>query len=92
MKDISGREYVRTMSDDAVDYFLDIASYYHQYGNFTMLQSVNWAKPEPLEENIDIFKTSLCAPQKGSCSCPFGSNVHYGAKTKDGDIYNIDLT
>ena len=29
IRNISGDEYVSTMSDDAVDYFLDIAVYYH---------------------------------------------------------------
>ena len=69
------------MSDDAVDYFLDFAGYYHQYGNFTLIMYSNqWAQSEPLEQ-IDIYKTSWCALQKGSCSCPFGSKVHFGAKT-----------
>jgi len=50
IRNISGSEYVATMSDDAIGYFLDMAVYYHHYGNFSMLNSIDWAKPEPLEE------------------------------------------
>ena len=50
IRNISGSEYVATMSDDAIGYFLDMAVYYHNYGNFSMLNSIDWAKPEPLEE------------------------------------------
>ena len=39
IRDISGEQYVETMSDDAINYFLDIAVYYHQYGNFSLLNS-----------------------------------------------------
>lgn len=82
------------MSDSAVDYFLDFASYYHKYGNsfnsFYMYNSQQSAIPEPEEEEeIDIFKTSLCAAQKSKCECPFGSDVHFGSKTSDDQI---DLT
>lgn len=33
LRNISGEDYVKTMSDKAVDYFLDFARYYHKYGN-----------------------------------------------------------
>lgn len=61
IRNISGDEYVRTMSDDAVDYFLDIAVYYHQYGNFSLFESNQWGKPEPIEEEVDYMKTQWCA-------------------------------
>lgn len=49
------------MSDDAVDYFLDIAVYYHQYGNFSLFESNQWGKPEPIEDEVDYMKTQWCA-------------------------------
>ena len=76
--------HVKTMSDDSINYFIEFAAYYNQYGNFSMLGSKEWAKPEPVEEEINIHKTSWCSPFKGSCKCPFGSDVHFGAKDSNG--------
>lgn len=39
IRNITGVEYVGTMSDDSINYFLDIATYYHEYGNFSIWNS-----------------------------------------------------
>jgi hypothetical protein len=66
---MTGDSYVKSMSDEAIGYFVDGAVFYEANGNFTLYNSARWEPPTfPI---ADPSSASLCAIEKGKCECTF---------------------
>lgn len=77
---ITGEEFVDTMSDAAVEFFSTASIYWATEGNFSIYNSAKWSYKKPKSKPENAFK---CAAQRGKCQCAMGSTIYYGAKTDD---------
>jgi hypothetical protein len=77
---ISGSDFVSTMSDAAVEYFSTSAIYWATEGNFSFYNSAKWSYKKPESKPENAFK---CAAQRGKCECAMGSTIYYGAKNDE---------
>jgi hypothetical protein len=79
---MTGDEYVDSMSDKAISYFVEGAYFYFVNGNFTMLNSKDWDKAVPA---ADPTKATYCADEGGICECPDQHSVFYGKGINEGE-------
>ena len=81
---VSGNEFVSSMSQEAVEFYSDAASYWVTAGNLTAFNSRYWGTRVP--QKFHPSNAVKCAAQKGKCECHADSIVYYGLKTSDNKL------
>jgi hypothetical protein len=81
---ISGKAFVRTMSQEALEFYSEATAYWAKEGNFTAYNSMKWGTKIP--PKADPKNAVKCAAQKGKCECHADSVVYYGLKGEDGKL------
>jgi hypothetical protein len=81
---LTGKEFVKTMSEEAVEFYSEATAYWAKEGNLTAYNSVDWGTAIP--RYSDPTNAVKCAAQKGKCECHTDSLVYYGLKTADGKL------
>lgn len=81
---ISGLDFVHTMSQEALEFYSEATAYWAKEGNLTAFGSVKWGTKIPPKANPN--NAVKCAAQKGKCECHAESLVYYGLKAADGKL------
>ena len=80
---LSGQEFVYTMSDAAVDMLSNQMIYWAQEKTFEIYDSAKWGEKKPLSDPKNAIE---CSPERGKCQCPMGSTIYFGVKRFDGQL------
>jgi len=81
LAEMTGKEFVATMSEEAVEFYSEATTYWAKEGNLTAFNSMDWGTKIPIK--TDPTNAVKCAAQKGKCECHTDSLVYYGLKTTD---------
>ena len=81
---MTGMDYVQTMSQEALELYSEATAYWANEGNFTAYGSRNWGTKIP--QKTDPKNAVKCAAQKGKCQCHVDSIIYYGLKDDDGKL------
>jgi hypothetical protein len=84
LAEMSGEDFVGTMSEEAVEFYAEAAAYWGKEEKFSAYNSSNWGTKIP--KRTDPTNAVKCAAQKGKCECHAESLVYYGLKTDDGKL------
>ena len=84
LAEMSGDDFVKTMSEEAVEFYAEAAAYWATEEKFSPYNSVKWGTKIPKRTNPK--NAVKCAAQKGKCECHAESLVYYGLKTSDGTL------
>ena len=81
---VSGADFVSTMSEEAVEFYSEVTAYWAKEGNLTAYNSSNWGTKIP--RKTEPKNAVQCAAEKSKCECHAESVIYYGLKADDGKL------